>query len=183
MDTTNNQQATQNEIGWLAGIIDGEGYLGLRWNLQRHRKKRYAQPQMHIANTDEAIILRCQSIIRKLGLNPYIRARQLKFGNRKIDYRIQLKNMSKVMRLLKAVRNDLTGNKKQRADIIIQFCEIRLERWERNGTAKYLPYTEKELQLIEQCQPLMKRGASETTREAERQRSVIINQKLQVPMI
>jgi len=171
-ETIGNQQVTQKEIGWLAGIVDGEGYLGLVWVWQYRGKKsdRRAQPQLHITNCDEMIILKCQMIMRKISLNPYIHACKGYGKVRKDSYRIQLKNIAKIYRLLSWIKDDLTGNKKDRAEIIYEFCTLRM-----NKIHNQMPYTQRELELVALCQPLIKRGTSETIRQEQRQTGVIWN--------
>lgn len=181
--TTGNQQATREEIGWLAGIIDGEGYMGFNVTNDRRRSRASVliTPCLHISNTDEAIILKAQAIMRKLGVNPYIRATKANSKIRKDQYRLQTKHMAKMKVILGAVRDHLTGNKQQRADLILEFIQLRQSTpwiWvrpdNRTGQAGALkPYSEREWQLYEACRAIQTRGASETIRRAQRKTSEI----------
>lgn len=173
-----NQQATQIELGWLAGIIDGEGYLG--FNISRKPKGASSIVAMlHICNTDETIVLRAATIMRKLGITVYCRASDMsKYnkGNGKIVYKAQVKRQSNMILLLDAVGNNLTGNKKQRGELILEYCKSR--------KANHIPgkghdFSKRELEIIEECIPLQRRGASETIRKAQLKRSEIANREKQ----
>lgn len=177
-----NQQVTPYEIGWLAGIVDGEGYIGMIACYDKRRSGSVQiDVQMHICNTDEAIILKCQEIIRKIGVNPYIRASKGHTNVKKDVFKIQIKHMRKLKIVLDVLLPYLVGNKQERAKLIIKFIELRMENpgmrktegigRERSG--RIFPYTDEELELFEACQPLQKRGTSETIRKTQRKNSEI----------
>jgi hypothetical protein len=175
-ETMGNQQATREEIGWLAGIIDGEGYLGFNPG-----SKGLYMPCLHISNTDETIVLKCQAIFRKLGVNPYIRATKANKTVRKDQFRCQIKHMDKMKLILDAVYDYLTGNKQQRASLILEFIDLRQkDKWQwtppnnsTNQGGPKKPYSEREYQIFNDCRAFQKRGASETTRGAQRLTSEI----------
>jgi len=178
-----NQQITASdlELGWLAGIIDGEGYIGLQ--LERETKVNHSRivPQIHICNCDEAIVLRARDIMRKIGINPYIRASR-GYGNVKKDiYRLQTKRYVAIFKILSVITPYLTGSKKERAELVKEFCDIRLNAptyrkikgagRERSGRIK--PHTARELEIFGLCKPKQKRGISETIRQEQRLTSEI----------
>lgn len=171
-----NQQVTQAELGWLAGIIDGEGYLGLRLHKDYRNKNaeyRMIRPEIHITNCDEEIILKTRDIAAKIGVNAYIRASKASGKVKRDSFRFQIKHLNKTIRLLKPLTEHLTGNKQKRAKLMIEFCESRLSRpferktegigKERSGAVK--PYNKREIKIYSEIGPLMRRGTSETTRE------------------
>ena len=164
-----NQQATLDEIAWLAGIIDGEGYIGIQLeNIRKHFVVRRATVGLQISNTDEEIIIKASNIMRKIGVNPYLKvdSSALKKTTKKPVYVISIHRMAVVSRALNPVLPYLTGNKKLRAELIMEFCESRLKNFIKGShTANF--YTDRELQIIDICLPLQKRGASETIRKAE----------------
>ena len=82
-----NQQASPQELGWLAGMIDGDGYIGLR-GCKNHGYD-WFRPEIMVVNTDPAIIKKTQRIMRKLGVNPYIRTGHNKNKNAKMHYSVQ----------------------------------------------------------------------------------------------
>ena len=166
-----NQQetASESELGWLAGIIDGEGYIGLIMEKQTRVNNERIVPQLHITNCDEAIVLRARDIMRKLGVNPYIRASKSKGVKRDI-YRLQTKRYAVLLRLLTILCPYMTGEKQERGEFVREFCEVRLGT-PRQGIKK--PHTPRELEIYEHCKPIQKRGSSETIRQEQRQTSEI----------
>ena len=170
--TMGNPQAPDlANIGWLAGIIDGEGYLGLRLH-KDYRGYDYVRPEMHICNTDEQIILKARDILlQHCQVNAYVRLQKIGKGSKqKQVYRLQTRDMHKMKRILDVVHPYLTGNKLERTTYILEFCNSRIQGF---SPGKRHPYTKRELELLEKCQPLMRRGASETIRSADRKRSQI----------
>jgi hypothetical protein len=179
-----NQQATDAELGWLAGIIDGEGYLGMNLESEHNYRDGY-QTRRHsikieikVTNCDPEIVVKTAQIMQKLGVNPYIRqpAVDLK-PNHKVHYEASIKRMAPVKRVLEAVRPYLVGSKLERADIILKFIQLRTDNpgvvnpayadnaKGRRGPRTIKPYSEEELRLVDQCRALQSRkGASETTR-------------------
>lgn len=179
-----NQQATDIELGWLAGIIDGEGWLGVSietehwYRVDKHTREKSIKVEVKVVNTDPAIVVRTAEIMRKIGVNPYLR-----HGNRTLKktpvYEVSIKRLAPVQRLLLVIRDHLVGTKQQRADLILRFIELRQNnpgipnpayangQKGRKGPGVIRPYTEEELTLVEQCRALQARsGASETTRAA-----------------
>jgi len=168
-----NQQAsvTEAELGWLAGIVDGEGYIGLQIEWKTRRNQDRIGPQIHISNCDEAIILRARDIMRKIGINPYIRATKANSQIKRDQYRLQTKRYGVILRLLTILNPYLTGEKKGRGELVREFCEIRLKTPRLKNQQK--PHTKRELEIYAICKPKQKRGASETERRGQRLTSEI----------
>jgi len=182
--TMDNQQITAFEIGWLAGIIDGEGYMGLQKEIdRRHREHIIIDSQIHITNTEEKIILKARDIMRKIGINPYIRATKQKNVKKDI-FILQIHRFAAVRKLLEVLIPYLTGTKKERAELIYEFCKLRLNAptyrktegigKERSGRIK--PYTERQIEIYNSCKAFQKRGISETMRQEQRLTSEIWSQ-------
>ena len=74
-----NQQATDAELGWLAGIIDGEGWLGVsleteHWYREgKNTRQQSIKVEIKVVNCDPEIVVKTAQIMQKLGVNPYIR--------------------------------------------------------------------------------------------------------------
>ena len=179
--TMDNQQVTPYELGWLAGIIDGEGYLGLqKENDKRNSKKiRYKfTPCIHITNCDEAIVLKSRDIIKKLGANFYVRACKGR-KNTKDHYRLQTRRFKNILIVLKATIPYLTGTKQERAKLLLEFCKLRKEAPKiiecnkgQGGKRWCRPYTKPEVDIFDKLKPMQKRGqTSETARQIQRLKS------------
>jgi len=184
-DKMDNQQATLAEIAWLAGFIDGDGYIGIvkNNNYKTQRIDNGATAMMHISNCDEKIILKARDIMRKLGLNPYIRSYNAKKRGNRDHYRVQVKHMRKMIKLLTPLLPYLSGDKQKRAELVLEFCESRLNQEPspmpkidgagrlNSGTCK--PLTYRQLEILDECGRLSARGASSTARMAARKKSEI----------
>jgi len=176
-----NQQATREELAWLAGIIDGEGYIGIQLErIRKHSIARRATVGMQISNTDEEICLKAVSIIKKIGINPYLKIDKtaLKKSSKKIVYVVVVHRMALMIRLLKPVLQYLTGNKKKRAELVLEFCELRMKNYIHGSHTKNF-YNDRELEIIDTCLPLQKRGASEAIRKAELEQSRFLKLKME----
>lgn len=179
-----NQQET-HELGWLAGIIDGEGWIGftLPANAQgvmvQNRQGATVKVEIKINNTDPGIIEKAAEVFQKLGVNPYIRGNEPSGGQRKFFYEISTKHMASVEKILVPILPYLTGIKKERAKLMLRFIELRRiapgvfnpayanDAKGRHGPRTLRPYTTEEINLIEACRKLQLRGSSETTRETQ----------------
>ena len=175
-----NQQVTQIEIGWLAGFIDGEGYIGISQYKTRNRRTSYSCA-IQICNTDEAMILKAQKIIQKMGINPYIKADGYKLKNKeshKNVWTLKVHRMNKIIPILETVNPYLTGTKKERGELVLEYCQSRLQSFVPGS--HYNIMTEREAQIIDFCIAKQKRGTSETTREAQLERSKLMLAKAYV---
>jgi hypothetical protein len=174
-----NQQVTQFEIGWLAGFIDGEGYIGIQ--PQKTKNNMNYSVAMQVSNTDEVMILKAQSIIQKMGVNPYIKTHGFGERNqpkRKIVYVLVVHRMKPLVVVLQQVLPFLTGLKAERAKLVIEYCLSRADHFVKGS--HYNVMTEREVQIVELCVAKQKRGTSETTREAQLERSKLMLAKAYV---
>uniref|UniRef100_A0A6M3J672 Putative homing endonuclease n=1 Tax=viral metagenome TaxID=1070528 RepID=A0A6M3J672_9ZZZZ len=183
-----NPQATDGELGWLAGIIDGDGWVGVcveteHWYRTGHNtRQKSIRTEVRITNTDMGIIDHAAEIMRKIGINPYIR-QQGKTKNGTKVYDVSTKRMKSVAILLRPLVSHLAGTKRERAQLVLDFIESRKanpgvpnpayanagEEPGRKGPRTIRPYNEEELDIVERCIDLQTRkGASETTREARK---------------
>lgn len=166
-----NQQVTREEIGWLAGFVDGEGYLGISMYRNHSRGCKTIKVELNVVNTDKAMIDKYVAIVNKIGSNPYLRKNKKykKYnGDKKKDvYTATIHRMSPLHRVLKIMLPHLTGMKKRRGELINEFLASRLWKTDRCKGVRGIPYSEREIEIIQECLKLQKRGTSETTRRAE----------------
>jgi len=197
-----NQQATDIELGWLAGIIDGEGWLGMTLSKNHRgaptsiRRTITVKVEMKVNNTDEAIITKTASILKKLGINPSIRILPLYSDKKKAIYEVGTKHMKTIEILINAVRDYLTGNKQKRADLILDFIHLRqsnsgipdpmhpksnrYDGSQKHGCRMIKPYSQEEFNIVQRCRELQCRGASETTRQTRNHRVNILRRESSV---
>ena len=138
--TTDNQQATELEIGWLAGIYDGEGYLG--FSRQNAKKVRSIRPDIQLVNCDPDVILKVRKILNMIGINPYIRERVHNKEKWSRNYILQFSKFSDIKKFIDTLGHLLTGEKKKRAELMLRLANSRV------GKTKRDQYTEEELTII-----------------------------------
>lgn len=140
-----NQQVTEVELGWLAGIYDGEGYLG--FSRQNAKKMRSIRPDIQLVNCDIEVILKVVEILRKIGINPYIRERihdKSVKGRWRRNFIIQFSTFSKVKTFIDTLGHLLTGEKRVKASLMLKLVNSRLPKTKRDR------YTEEELALVDE---------------------------------
>jgi len=140
------------EIGWAAGIIDGEGCVTLRDQHQEHQLQGY----ILVGNTDYDLLRKFTEVLCKWGVHfGYQLVRQKKRWAPCV--RVQITRTNSVVRLLEIVLPYLTA-KKRYAELVLEFCywrqslRVRERPRPRAPNGCILPgsmYTQKELQKIQ----------------------------------
>lgn len=152
-----NQQATQTELAWLSGIIDGEGSLTMSYTKE---KKAYT-PSLTIANTNELMISVIVDILNKLGCSFYINKKtQGHLGSKDVWY-IQIRRFETLKVLLEKVIPYMVSKQAQ-AKLILRFVNLRLPKLHISCNNAGRMYNEEELELAETCRTMNSWGASTT---------------------
>lgn len=155
----NNQQATPIDLAYLAGIIDGEGWVGLQKRLQK-RWITY-KPTLRVTNTDSNIINRVYEIWESIGVSGHIYEQEQgpSVPNGKQVMYIQLNKASDIQKVLEAVIPYLVG-KKARAVMLVRYLTKTVDREEayqtiraanRKGVGESSETTRETLELAEQA--------------------------------
>lgn len=143
MDMIGNQQGTytQAELGWLAGILEGEGSLTM--NVRKKNWKGWqgigVDMTLSIANTDALIIEKARSILTRLtGCEPKIHESSTstlykqdgsEYQNRsKTMLYCSVGRMASILTVLQLLEPLFAGEKAARARLIMQYIERRLSR-------------------------------------------------------
>lgn len=137
-----NQQETltQAEIGWLAGIIEGEGSITM--NARKKQWKGWngfgVDMQIYAVNTDAGIIEKSVSILRKMGVEPHIletktvpiphKRKDGTYCSEKTIMYVNVNRMRDILTVINAIIDHMAGEKKSRASLIRQFIIRRIER-------------------------------------------------------
>src|SRR4030067_1288827 len=157
-ETIGYQQATQSDIGWLAGIIDGEGHLGLSY--QHKRRCTTIKFDMQIVNCDDALIEKVVRIMRLMGVNPLLRDRihVKKTWNRNTI--VTVGKMAHIERILKQTVHHMTGVKYEKAILMLALIEMRINK-------RRAPYDAHENAIVQKFRDIYigNCGASTTARE------------------
>jgi hypothetical protein len=158
---TVNSQATDVELAYLAGFMDGEG------TFQIVRRKDYREGQhqaaVEVSNTDPTLIEECFKLYEKLGVTPHVRS--LNTNERNPRHReawiINIGRLTDIAVVCRALIPFLVG-KKSRAELLLRYCESRLKYGVGRGGRR--PWSGEELALVDSLSKLNRRGASETAR-------------------
>lgn len=154
---------TTAEMAWLAGIIDGEGYIG-SWKGKVHLKHKNPSwcpyhyiPELCIYNTNKKIINEAIRIIGVgKGVKVYKRPATTKW---KVGYRISVWSY-KLEALLQVISPFLIA-KREQAEIILRWFESRRHAGRlrgQNHVGGRAHYSEAEVFLIEQLKVLNRKG-------------------------
>ena len=161
-ETMGNPQATQAEIGWLAGIIDGEGHIGI--SLQGTKRGEAVKMDLQIVNTDYGLIEKVLVVIGKLGVNPHIRERTHHRATWSTNWVVTVGKMAQIKRILDATKDHLTGMKREKADVMLALIESRLMKTRADRYSDY----ERSLTQYFRDRFVGVCGASTTAREARK---------------
>ena len=146
-----NQQATQFELGWLVGAIDGEGCVGIS---RRNRPSRLGftlKPHVQIANCDKSFVDRCTEILAKLDIPYHVSFYEGK--NRRSDsWQIAIAGLKRVIKILPLVSPLLCGEKREKAELVLEFVESRLADWHA------APFTPRQIEIYETVADLNVKG-------------------------
>src|SRR3990167_2233372 len=149
-----NQQATQWELGWLAGMLEGDGHIGIRYNrVGTKNPKRYFLTNIEFTNTDKAIIEKVYDICLKLGTKMHVKTNKELKGKahrRKVVYCARTHRMSGVEPVLEGLLHYLVGEKRERAYLILRFIKLRKAQHDlrTKGTGAVIPYTKEEIEIV-----------------------------------
>lgn len=123
-----NAEPTPEEIGWLAGIFDGEGSIALA------RKSNRQLPSLgfHITNTSISLMSKCQYIMQKILRKPLGIHNRSKYQighivkSRRVVFTLDVRGHKEVKKLLLAVLPYLTA-KSRKARLAIDYLERRIK--------------------------------------------------------
>lgn len=138
--------ATEAEMGWFAGILEGEGSITF-FKQPRKNGKFDVIVGINITNTDISIINKLTEILMKNDLSWFIREKQVYKKNHSRCFFIETRQHAMVKKSLETFLPYMVGEKKAKAEIVIRYLN---KRFERTGGKKCgnIPYTEDELTLI-----------------------------------
>jgi hypothetical protein len=125
------------ELAYIAGLVDGEGYIGIRkasWRKYHHLKL-----LVQITNSDREVIEWINSLARVLVGAGYIEVFKGRKGRRD-RYTFKLEGMKSIKQFLQMILPYLRIKKKQ-AELVLRFISVR----EKRGWTK--PYSDEEYRI------------------------------------
>lgn len=131
--------ATDVEIGWLAGIVDGEGTIAFSvYKAPGYRDIR-VKPQIIVTNTDKALIERVAQIYGRLGVGAHLQTRTSRHPTAftAAQYRpLHVANVSgfkRVARLLPIITPNLVTSKREKGEMVLRYINMRLKKTAEKG--------------------------------------------------
>lgn len=110
---------TDRQIGYFAGIIDGEGHI--RIVRSRQRGGDYYAPLIGITNTDKSLMDKCMNIFKT---GRYYAEKKSKNPNHKLKLVYNIASVKGVKQILTQIVDELTV-KKKRAELALNFIRLK----------------------------------------------------------
>lgn len=152
---------TETELAYLAGIIDGEGCISINHAGEWKTNKSF-QCKVRLANSNLDLINWVMQTLEKLGIKGYIAHSRRCENNPKWKrvYDLGILNQTKCHTVLSAIRPYLVSKRAQ-ADLVLEWIDSRWNRKKPEGF-RYIPYSKRELEIVQQLKVLNQRGTSQT---------------------
>lgn len=151
-----NEQATSEELAYLAGLWDGEG----SFQVVKNGGQKY-QARVKMTTTSPRLADHTCTILKRLGLHPFVNvsAREGTNGNNKTAYNVILGKFEEMRMFCEAVLPFLV-EKDAHARLLLQFIVSRTKDGLKHG--RVAPYTTEERAIVQEIGRLNQRGASTT---------------------
>ena len=134
-------------VGYIAGIIDGEGTVTIRFSHDKKGRVRLT-PRISIVNTNKDMLSEIQRILGFGLLRPERKKSRL---GRKTSWVLEFLSLDRVYQLLEAVK-DLVIDKRERTQLLLEYCESRIL------SQTNAPYTDQQWKIRVKLFELNKRG-------------------------
>lgn len=162
-----NQQVTDQELGWLAGAFDADGFMGM------HRYGANSRVELGFVNTSRDFLCKVLSICKRCGVNLHIqeKTRAKKYWSR--AWQLRCGKLTLIAMLLSLLIPLLTA-KQERAKLLLDFCERRISLANKyyNGNlmalARGYGYTDEDEWYFTKFKKLNKRVTSTTIPQGSR---------------
>lgn len=167
--TMGNQQAkTHFNVGWLVGIVEGEGCITLtRGAVTKGKYGHKISPYLSIVNTNKALIDKTVEVIEFFNLPFHLSTRKYDDGGEgKNRYALTVTGLKRTKQWLQFLLPYMVGKKKQ-TEIALEFINQREKVIDKHPWNK--PYTDIDLELYKEihnynARPNHNAKASETKR-------------------
>ena len=149
----NPQEITETDKAWLAGIIEGDGALGMAFQVQRatHPRTFAVKPYVSFCNQDALLVEQVVCMFYVLsGKNVHLREVAGNYEHSRSTISLELHGMASVKAVVDAIMPYLRGEKAARARMLHRFLESRFERHGgvRGPQTSATPYNGEELTII-----------------------------------
>jgi hypothetical protein len=152
---------TEVELAWFAGIVDGEGTIGLHRTNDKRNPHPYLRPHFQIANTDLRILEKARSIMTAVTGKPHnlVVTNHKRPDGHKLGYRVAANTQTAMVLILPMLIPYLVG-KAEQAELVLEFSKCRLGR---TGSVKHwYEFKEQDEAIYSRCLQLNRRGEPQT---------------------
>lgn len=153
---------TDTDLAWLGGIWDGEGSIALFTHIERNGSTKIC-PTVCVVNTDIAIINKVRKLLEGIGCNFQLQEYKPKNVRHNVRWDLTTRNQKHIITFIKAVMPYLFSIKRQKAEILLDYCERRSEKTKRLPSKGSTPYDDDDWSTFNKFQEIR---SSQTTREA-----------------
>lgn len=140
------------DLAYLAGLIDGEGYIGISSNAQKTRKQ--YTPRVTITNTNVALINEVRRILDNESIAYHVMDWDARLDSQKVRYTVEANGFRRALKLLFIIEPYLVA-KRQQAQFVLAWLWSRLTHG--SGFTR-VPYTDSETALVEAVKELNHKG-------------------------
>lgn len=144
------ETSKRKPLSWLAGIVDGEGSIGI------NSSGKYYDPVFQVDNTNQIIIVECKKVIHSMGVFGISVDERDRGKKRKSCFNIRVQNNGDIYTILSYLLPHLIG-KNEQARLVRRFIALR------QSGALTSPYSNEERAIVEAVRLLNKKG-NETTK-------------------
>lgn len=120
MDRDNQQGRSHFYIGYILGLIDGEGCYQLE-----NDGKGHFYPSLVISNTNDEIIKMAQSYLRTLGISCWVWSPKLSGKEKRPYQRLYIKGIKRMKKFLD-IFTEYPHAKSYQANLLKEYCKLRL---------------------------------------------------------
>lgn len=158
------------QVGYLAGIMDGEGTITFVYHKSKTNVNVLYSPVVYIcavANSNPLIIEAVETLLKKLPIRFKVYSPKPEHNKKakKRPYAIHLMGMNSAKFFLSVICKHLSGKKKQ-AELVLEYLERREEG------KRVESMTERDWQIIHSVRDMNKNYGADFTVETKRQPSV-----------
>ena len=149
--------ASATDLAWLAGIVDGEGTIGISRTNSKSAPRPYLRPHFQVVNTNKAILGKVQRIVLEVtGKWHNLVVTNKATETWKQGYRIAVHTQWELLLLLPALLPYM-ASKCEQAEQVIEFCKRRGDRLAK----RWHEFAEQDEAAYSMCLGLNWRGAGQ----------------------
>ena len=128
---------TDVELGWLVGILDGEGHI----SGYTHKSGKHYNPTVKFVNTNPRLLDKLIALLKKMHLAHYVYEAH-RTVNQRPAMRVEINGLERVRNFISKIKH-LDFAKKEETLALSEYIEIRM------GQAKNAPVTQRQQELMD----------------------------------